>query len=353
MIYFEIIALSFFGISCLLIGYMMIYLKRVKNKRAKYRKWKNSAELLVRDAIFYDDDEVVLKGFNIPNRILFLLNLVNFRKIIIKEILSAKKNLSGKSGIFIQKLYLQLGLDQYALKNLSSKSWHIKAKAIQDMGIMDLKEHLSKIYRNTNQPNEFIRMEAQIAVIKMTGFEGLRFLDVIDTPLNDWQQVKLLNELSQVKANNFSGVEKWLISSNESVIIFALKLVKNFRRLELYPQVELCLLNQCPKIRNQAIMAIEKIYTSDTSKVLIDRYAIETIENQIAILKVLQQTGDEDDIPQLISLISTAANEQKRMIVRTIAHISEAGLTQLNLLSEVNEPPLSVIIKQIKGEINR
>lgn len=352
MIYFELVALSFFVIACILIGFMLIYLKRIKNKRAKYNKWKNIADLLIRDAIFSEDESIDTVRFNIEQSTNVLVENFNFRKILTKDILSAKKNMSGKSSIFLQKLYLQLGLDQYAIKNISSKRWHIKTKAIQDLGIMGLKENLSKIYRYTNNTNELIRMEAQIAVIKLTGFEGLRFLDVINTPINDWQQIKLLNELSHVQANDFSGIEKWLHSANESVVVFALKLVRVFRRLELYKQVELCLLHQSPSVRKEAILAIEKIYTEYTAKVLLSRYEYEVIENQITILKVIQQIGDEETIDTLISFIDSAANEEKRTIVRAIAHISINGLAQLSLLPDSKRAPLSLIIKQIEGEIN-
>ncbi len=352
MIYFETIALSFLGIACLLIGYMLVYLKIVKNRRGKYKKWKNIADLLVRDAIFSESDDEESLHFPINHRTEVLLNDARFRKILTKELLIAKKNMSGTAGVFLQKLYLQLKLDQYALINLTSNKWHIKAKAIQDLGIMGLKEYLSKIYRHTNNKNELIRMEAQIAVIKLTGFEGLRFLDVVSYQITDWQQIKLLNELSYLPAHNFNGIENWLVSQNESVIIFALKLVKNFHRFELYSQVQACLDHASANVRNQAIMALEKIYTEETSKMLLNDYLSEVPKNQVAIVKAVQQIGTEDDIAQLISFLANEQPEQKRAIVRAIAAISESGIPQLRLLPEANEVPLSLIIRQIEGEIS-
>ncbi len=352
MIYLELVALCFFGISCLLIAYMLFYLKVVKNRRSKYKKWKNIADLLVRDAIFNEHDGVDMVKFHINRRTEVLLKNARFRKILTKELLLAKKNMSGAAGDFLQKLYLQLQLDQYALKNMSSKKWHIKAKAIQDLGIMDLKEHLSKIYRHTNNRNELIRMEAQIAVIKLIGFEGLRFLDVVSYQITDWQQIKLLNELSLLPAHNFNGIEKWLLSTNDSVVIFALKLAKNFHRFELYDKVEACLDHVSVNVRHQAIWALEKIYTEETSKTLLMRYPNEVSTNQTAIAKVIQQIGNEEDIPILISFLADEEPEQKRTIVRTIANISEKGLPQLYLLPEADVAPLSLIIKQIEGELS-
>lgn len=352
MIYLELIALCFFGIACLMIVYMLIYLKVVNNQRSKYKKWKNIADLLVSDAIFNEQDPLEELKFQINHRTEVLLKNAKFRKVLTKEILVAKKNMSGAAGGFLQKLYLQLNLDQYALENMSSRKWHIKAKAIQDLSLMGLKEHLSKIYRHTNNRNEFIRMEAQIAVIKLVGFEGLRFLDVVSYQITDWQQIKLLNELSFFSEHNFKGIEKWLISNNDSVVIFALKLVKNFHRFELYQQVEACLDHKSLNVRMQAILALEKIYNEETSKKLLERYSNEVPKNKIAIAKVIQQIGSEDDIPILISFLTDEEPELKRTIVRTIANISEKGLSQLYLLSEANVAPLSLILKQIEGELS-
>ena len=352
MIYFETVALSFFGIAFLLMGYMLIYLKIVKNRRSKYQKWKNIADLLVSEAIFSEDNDVNHIVFAINHRTEILLKNARFRKVLTKEILSAKKNMSGAAGLFLQKLYLQLNLDHYALKNLSSKKWHLKAKAIQDIGIMNLKAHLSKIYRQTNNKNELVRMEAQIAVIKLIGFDGLRFLDVVSYQINDWQQIKLLSELSYLPANNFSGIDNWLLSENDSVVIFALKLIRGFHRFELYHQVEECLLHMSVNVRYQAILALEKIYNENTSEMLLKQYAIEVVKNQIAIVKTLQQIGSEEDIPLLISFLKNEAPEQKRSIVRTIANISENGLTQLRLHPDADIAPLSLIIKQIEGELS-
>ncbi|SFG78417.1 HEAT repeat domain-containing protein [Pedobacter insulae] len=351
MIYFEVVALSFFVLAVLIIAFILVYLKIINVQGSKHRKWKNIAEILVRDAIFNEEADPGLVHFPIHHRTTVLLKNKRFRNLLTQEILSAKKNMSGTAALFLQRLYLQLKLDEFALEDLSSKKWYIKAKALQDLGIMNLKNYLSKIYRQTNHRNELVRMEAQIAVIKLTGFEGLRFLDVVSYQINDWQQIKLLNELSYLPASNFNGIENWLLSNNESVVIFALKLVKNFHRFELHEQVVDCLACSSDRVRYQAITALEKIYNESTSAILLERYDQEVLKNRIAIAKALQQIGSEEDLPVLVSFIAQEEPEQKRTLVRTIANISPNGLVQLRLLPESNVAPLSLIIKQIEGEL--
>jgi len=90
---------------------------------------------------------------------------------------------------------LQLKLEKYALKSLKSRKWYIKAKAIQELTVMEIDEFVSQLYPYTNDQNEHVRMEAQNALVQFNGFDGLSFLDIVSYPISDWQQIKLLQKL--------------------------------------------------------------------------------------------------------------------------------------------------------------
>ncbi|TCC89404.1 HEAT repeat domain-containing protein [Pedobacter frigiditerrae] len=329
---------------------MFINLTIKKVRDGRYKKLKNMADILIRNAIFLEQTEEI-KLIPITARTAKMLSNDNFRSILTQELLSAKKNISGTAAVNLENLYNQLNLDKYAVKRLRSRRWHIKAKAIQELGIMGQKTHLNKIYRSTNNKNDLVRMEAQTTIVKLYGFEGLRFLDVVSYQISEWQQIKLLQELSRLAPDNFSGIEKWLNSTNMSVIVFALKLVRNYHRFELYDRITELLNHPNEVIRLEAIYTLEKIYTNETSKVLIDKYPLETLKNQKAIVKALQDVGYDDDIPVLIQFLGQDENELKRLIVRTIANINPEGLTEVENLPQSNQYPLDQIIKQIKGEL--
>ena len=74
------------------------------------------------------------------------------------------------------------------------------------------------------------------------------------------------------------------------------------------------------------------------------------MKNKIAIVKVLQLIGFDDDIPKLISFLELEIdNELKRHIVRTIAKISPSGLKNISILLQNEQYPLDQIIKQIEA----
>lgn len=350
MIYFEVVIIVFVFTTISMIVFMFLYLYSKKKKESRYKKWKSQADILIRNAIFSHQIEGV-KPIPLTIRTAKMLSNANFRSILIDQLLSAKKNISGTAADNLVYLYNQLRLDHYAAKRLRSRYWHFKAIAIQELGLMGQKNYLNKIYRSTNDKNDLVRMEAQITIVKLYGFEGLRFLDVATYAISEWQQIKILKELSHLSPDNFSGVEKWLNSTNVSVIVFGLKLVRNYHRFELYNQIIDLIDHPEETIRFEAIRTSEKIYNANTSKVLLERYQHETLKNRIAIVKSLQNIGYNDDIPSLIEFLEEDDNELKRHIVRTIANISPEGLAQLESFLGSNRYPLNLIIDQIKAEM--
>lgn len=331
---------------------MLVYLLIKRKKRLSYKKWANIADLFINNAIFSDEDEDgSLEMAITQNRAKKLMVHKRFRMQLSDKIISAAKSLSGQSTLNLQKFYLTLALDKYALDKVSSYSWHIRAKGIQEIGIMGLKGYLTKVYGYTNNKNDLVRAEAQITVLKLFGFEGLRFLDVITYQLTEWHQIRLLHELFHYPQEKFTGIDKWLKSDNTSVTVFALKLARIYHRFELYAEISACLNHPDPKVRFHAIQTLEDVYMEDTAGKLNARFDQEDIKNQLAIAKALQSVGSEDDIQGLIIYLYTDNIELKIAFARTLASIGEAGVDALHTHPEADQFPLNEIILQIDEEL--
>jgi hypothetical protein len=353
MIFFQALLLFFFGAAVFLIFFMTAYLLIRKKWRKKYAKWDSMIDLLLRKAIFFNESG---SGADqpIPVTPRLRVNLENsrFRAQLTKKITAAKKNMSGQAGQNIKKLYLQLDLDTHAIKLIETGKWHLMAIGIQQIGTMELKEHLARIYRFTNNKNELVRAEAQLAVLNLFGFEGLRFLDVITYQLSEWQQMKLLKELSVIPHVNLTGIDKWLKSENASVVVFALKLARNYHHFELYQEIVACLEHLESSVRTQAIYTLTEIFNEDTSKKLLDRFQSEEYQNQLAILKAVKKIGDEADLPRLQGFLATEDLEMKLSVVRAMANLGQPGMDLLMGGPQSRYYPLKEIITQVKSEIS-
>ncbi|HAL81945.1 MAG TPA: hypothetical protein DCO83_06710 [Mucilaginibacter sp.] len=274
----------------------------------------------------------------------------HFRKLLTEELILAKKNITGIAADNLKRLYKQLQLDKYALQQLKSRRWYIQAKAIQELTVMELNEFLTILYPYTNNKNELVRMEAQTALVQFNGFEGLRFLDVITYPISEWQQIKLLQQLSNVPPVYIS-IDEWLKSANNSVVIFALKLARSYHRFELHDIILSCLDHTDPQVRLQAMYYLCEIHTDETSDHLISRFLKESFKNQLTIIKVLQNIGSENDILFLLSLLDDDNNEMKLYAARALAQIGKSGLASLEDYVRTAGYPLNEMLMQIKGEL--
>jgi len=326
-----------------------MYFKNLYDK--KFDKWSLISDLLIRKAVFYDDDE--LEGdtmIPVTARAEKLMSNKHFRKLLINEIMSAKRSITGISADNLKHLYVQLGLDKYAFSNLSSNKWHIRAKAIQELTVMDMHEFVDQICTYADDKNDLVRMEAQSALVQFNGFEGLSFLETLNSPISNWHQIKLLQQLSQLPPANID-MTSWFTTTNSSVIIFTLKLARVYQRFDLYYEIVSCLDHEDPAVRHEAIHCLNEIYTDETSDDFISRFLNEILKNQLAMIKVMETVGTEKDVLFLLDLLTYENDEIKISAARALVQSNKNGMVSLEEYSLKAEQPINEIVMHIKGEV--
>lgn len=326
---------------------IFIYLKNKHEK--KYAKYKIISGLLIRKAVFFDG--IMLEETLIPvtKRATKLMVNNRFRKLFTEDLITAKNNITGTSAENLKHLYRQLNLHKNAFQDLKSTRWHIKAKAIQELNLMEIIEFKDNLSPFTNHKTELVRMEAQTALIQFTGFEGLQFLDTITYSISEWQQIKLLQKLSNLPPVHIK-IDDWLKSTNNSVVVFALKLARNYHHFELHDLILTCLDHSDAQVRQQAIYCLGEIYTNETSIHLISRFWREGLKHQLLIIKALKNIGSENDIPFLLTLLPIDNYEMKLAAVEALAFNGKKGLSSLNSYCK-KDIEIHNISMQVKEEL--
>lgn len=349
-----IITVIFVIIIGVIILFTFLFLLR---KRKRFKETKGLQRLfypllerviLMDNIISEENNNQIIIGTKLHNRL-----VKRFPRSIIKDlILKMKSNLMDVSGENLQSLYDQIGLKNDALKNLHfGRRWFQKASAIQELSRMNQVDCLRHIYKCVNNKNKYVRMEAQSAMINLWGFRGLRFLNFIVYPISEWQQIKLLQQLSQFKYEEFHGIEKWLQSSNDSVVIFALKLVRVYHRFELYDFVVKVLHHSNPHVRKNCIITLMKIYREDTASLVAENYYHEGRDCKLAILDAMKEAGSEDVIPFLLEELEHGDNEYKLKAAEAVMTIKKSdGLLLLESQPFSHLFPWDKIIVQLKEE---
>ena len=334
-----------------LLVYMLsyMYFKNLYDK--KFEKWSLISDLLIRKAVFYDDEE--LEGDSmipVTARAEKLMGNKHFRKLLVNEIMSAKRSITGISADNLKTLYVQMGLDKYAFNNLTSSRWYVRAKAIQELTVMDMHEFVDQICTCADDKNDLVRMEAQSALIQFNGFEGLHFLETVTYPISNWQQIKLLQQLSHLPPANID-MTQWFKSDNSSVIIFTLKLARIYQRFDLYYDIVSCLDHPDPSVRYEAIHCLNEIYTDETSDDFISRFLGEILKNQLAMIKVMETVGTERDVLFLLDLLTYDNDEIKIHAARALVQSNKNGMVSLEEYSKKAEQSIDEIVMHIKGEV--
>jgi hypothetical protein len=262
--------------------------------------------------------------FSIPSHIRPLLENKLARKVLVRELTKAKKSLSGSSGENLEKIYNQLNLHEISMRRLDNKHWHIKAKGIQELAIMNQHAYIEKILAHTNHADPMVRMEAQTAMVRLKGYDGLQFFDSLSYPLSEWHQVNLLSLLANQPIIANEGIYHWLNSSNDSVVQFSLKLISEQHASEFHDDVIKSLNHTNQSVRREAILCLGQMPSGNAAAELTTRFATEPDKNiRICIINEFRNTGSDIDLPFLENLRHQCDLDIKLAANKTVLYLEK------------------------------
>jgi len=272
------------------------------------------------------------------------------RQFITDNLINFKKSVAGHLSDSVVRLYEHSGLKKDSEARMKSLRWHLRSRGIYELYMMQQRESLSDILDYTNSNNEYVRMEAQTAIIGFDGFKGLIFLNDLHYPLYEWQQIKLLEQLDAFNSEEMPHLPSWLRSANSYVVQFALKLTEVYQQFRVHGEVVQCLGSDNQKIRNQAIKTLGSIAHEDTVFILRQQYFTETIANQLEILRQTGINGTEEDIEFLKGRLYEEDDSLKLEAGRAIVAITPGHIATLKHIA-ANDPIIHSIANQIKYEL--
>lgn len=298
---------AIFFISIIFLGTYLKFLRSyLRKKELVMTKYKNEYES---DLINYlyagSDEEAVTEQQQIIITKLRSLSVDKFkRKIIVSTFLRLRNEISGEMADSIQKLYFQSGFINYALVRLKSKKWHIVAAAIRELTQLQVKEVQDEILALVNHPKPEIQKEVQLYLVTLFNFKGLEFLNILKSPLSEWNQIQLLEVLQRFDEQELPNITPWLQSSNNYVVIFSLKLAKMYNQFELKDALLELLTHPSIKIRIDAIDVLGHLQIIEAKNILKEQFNTLSMEEQFAFLKLLENLYEKSDEPFLLEHIN-------------------------------------------------
>ncbi len=276
--------ISCFIVLSVILGFVL--LRRVRRRerirfQQLFRSWLANA---ITNLVLYPD-----KNFIISVQLEKLLLKKYYRLLALDELLICKKYLKGSAMNMVVLLYEQLQLRKETDKKLNSRIWSRVVKGIQEIYIFDQYDAMDQLFVFADNENPYVRSEAQFGVVNLQGFDALKFLKRIHNSLSNWDQINLLHQLTLFEPKPLIEMPEWLLLENESVVLFALKLLEAYPNEQYYPNLITCLQHGNEAIRKQAIRCCSIIAQYDTATLLETQFEKETINNQLSILETLKK----------------------------------------------------------------
>lgn len=342
-----IIILLFCNLGLLLFILTFLFLKR------RLTASKKVAGEIIRQIIIQKVLEGEARADDIQNKKeqFFLKN--NFRnstikQLLVDEIVKAKKSFKGRASQNMILIYEQYRLNEFSLNKLKDRSWSRKVDGIKEIAMMEQQTMLPEIIKMTAHTNDYVRIEAQCALIQFAGYEGLSFLDDVRYPLTEWQQIRLIDQLSKIEPVVSVDFFRWLYSPNHSIVILFLRAIASSRFMSMHQWITILLKHLSEPVRIEAIACLKEIANNHTPLILQNAFRHETKNCQISILKALGEIGNEDQQEFLTDELLNEDDDIKMAAARALVKCMDNGFFILHNYCHDKGHPYDKIFSQIK-----
>jgi hypothetical protein len=330
-------------LSMIILLVVILFHRNQMQGEARFRQMlKERYQLLLMNYLF-NEEEID----SVPEKIRVIAADNYKRRILMEEMKDLIVNLSGDYADSLRELYYRLELNKDSIRKAFSKKWHIKIKGFRELAFMNIQSVNDEIIRCLHSNNSILRMEAQIALVRLNDDNRFAFLDHLKRPFTKWEQ---MNVHEMIVSHNLEvpDFRQWLNSDNRTVIIFSLNMIQVFQQKQAWKEVMELLENSDPEIRKTAIFVLGELKINKALQSLKNHYKYEVYENQLAILLAINKISDESSVKFLVMVIDKEDDVQLQIeAAKALRDMGEAGQAALVKLMRSDYKNYMIIIKHV------
>jgi len=254
---------------------------------------------------------------------------------------------SEAARVRLRDLYYQMHLDQDSIRKLYSSKWHIQVKGFRELAFMNVTDANSRLRLALKSKNNILRMEAQVALVRLNEDDPFGFLDHLTEPFTLWEQLNVY-ELIIVHGLTVPQFSRWTSSQNKTVVIFALRMIQVFKQLQAAPQIIECLRHPDKDIRQIAIYVSGEIQVRECLPHLKQMYKNEEYANCHAIILAMSKMPDETMLSFLKLVLDKEDDVQLQIeSAKAINKMGEMGTSSLVKLMKSEYKNYQIIIRHV------
>lgn len=328
------------SIATMIILLVFILLNRIRIERRERLRQELSEEYqsLIVDYLYYDIS---------PEKFREIASDKFRRQVLIDQMIDVGINLKGESSQKLNALYRELGLHIDSIRRAYDFRWHKKIKGFRELSFMNIKDANPEIYKALNSPNEILRMEAQIALVRLSDKEPFEFLSHLRKPFSLWEQITLHQLIIQhnIPVPSF---KKWLNSTNPTVVMFALRMIREFKQYDAEYAVRQTLLYDSPAVRQLAVQVAGDLKMRSTLDTMKRIYKEQDYNTCLEIIKAMGKMPD----PSLLGFLKLVLDKEEDVqlqieAVKAIENNGEEGIRELVKMMKSEYKNYNIIIRHV------
>lgn len=282
-----------------------------------------------------------------PDRFRSIASDTYRRQALIDQMIDVSVNLKGDAEEKLCGLYLYLGLDRDSINRANDYRWHKKIKGFRELAFMNIKDANNAIYKALNSKNDILRMEAQIALVRLSDEDPLSFLFQLIRPFSLWEQITL-HELIIQHDLPVPEFKKFLKASNPTVVMFALRMIREFKQKDAEDDVSDTLENSSPEVRRLAVQVAGDLDMRSSLEVMKRMYKSQDYNTCLEIIRAMAKMPD----PSLMGFLKLVLDKEDDVqlqieATKAIENNGEEGVKTLVKLMKSEYKNYNIIVRHV------
>jgi hypothetical protein len=269
------------------------------------------------------------------------------RQVLIDQMIDVSVNLKGEESKKLIGLYKHLGLDRDSISRANDRRWHKKIKGFRELAFMNIKDANGEMYKALNSSNEILRMEAQIALVRLGDENAFEFLSHLTRPFSLWEQISL-HELMIQHNIHLPSFKKWLTSSNPTVVMFALRMIREFKQNDADEDIQATLMHKNPDVRQLAVQVAGDLNIRSALEAMKHMYKNQDYN---ICLEIVRSMGKMPDLSMLgfLTLVLDKEDDVQLQIeaVKAIENNGEEGVKALVKIMKSEYKNYNIIVRHV------
>ncbi len=328
------------SIGTMIILLMVILLNRTRmEKEEKLRQYLSERyQTLIIDYLFGDAT---------PEKFFPIASNTYRRQVLIDQMIDVSVNLKGDAEQKLIALYLDLGLDNDSIKRAHDHRWHKKIKGFRELAFMNIKDANSAMIKALDSKNEILRMEAQIALVRLSDDDPFEFLSSMTRPFSLWEQITL-HELIIQHDITVPAFKKWLTSPNPTIVMFALRMIREFRQTEAEEEVRETLFYPSPEVRHLAVQVAGDLNMRSSLEIMKSMYKNQDYNTCLEIIKSMGKMPDTAYMGFLKLVLDKEDDVQLQIeATKAMENMGEEGVKALVKLMKSEYKNYNIIVRHV------